>query len=58
MIEKDRRIREWNKSRIVKHTGFSRKIKLPKELWKKGKSKFLTQRLFQEDKKNLAELYS
>ena len=36
---------------------FSKAIKLPKELWEKGKSKFLSIRLSEEKKKNINQLY-
>ena len=35
----------------------SKKYKLPKELWKKGKSKFLDIRLHDEGKTSINELY-
>ena len=45
------------KKRADKIKMLSRKYKLPKELWEKGKSKFVEARLLSEKKRHVAFLY-
>jgi len=54
---KARRAVVARKKIILQPVFLSKKMKLPKEFWKKGKSKFLAARLREEGKKCLAELY-
>lgn len=54
---KSRRIFFARKKIVNKKADKLRITKLPKELWKKGKSKFLEARLKQDGLKNISELY-
>lgn len=61
----DRRFMQAGAKRRTKQKPFkghgnpevSREVKLPRELWEKGKSKFLVARLLQEKKQFVGELY-
>lgn len=44
------------KKRPCKNSDRSKQIKLPKEYWEKGKSKFLAVRLYEEGKTHISQL--